>query len=38
VKPVRPQPFPNTRTRKEWETFLSELYHGWGDQWAAPAK
>jgi len=38
VKPVRPQPFPTSRTRDEWETFLSELYRGWGDQWAAPAK
>ena len=38
VKPERPQPFPTSRTRGEWETFLSELYRGWGDQWAAPVK
>lgn len=38
VKPVQPQPFPASRTREEWETFLSELYRGWDDQWAAPAK
>jgi urea transport system substrate-binding protein len=38
VKPVRPQPFPPARTREEWETFLGQLYRGWGDQWAAPAK
>jgi urea transport system substrate-binding protein len=38
VKPVRPQPFPTSRTRAEWEELLDQLYRGWGDQWAAPTK
>jgi len=36
VKPIKPEPFPDTRTRAQWETYLHELYAGWGNQWAAP--
>ncbi len=33
---VRPVPFPMTRTRKQWEEFVNDLYQGWGGKWAAP--
>lgn len=36
--PVRPEPFPATRTRGEWEAFLADLYRGWGNRWEAPAR
>jgi urea transport system substrate-binding protein len=36
--PRQPQSFPPTRTRAAWETFLQELYNGWGGQWEAPAR
>jgi len=35
-KPIRPTPFPFSRTRQEWETFLEELYAGWGGNWSPP--
>ena len=35
--PVRPEPFPTTRSRAEWEAFLAELYRGWGNRSEAPA-
>jgi urea transport system substrate-binding protein len=38
VKPVAPEPFPDTRTEQQWKDFLSDLYHGWGDRWSAPAR
>jgi len=34
--PVRPVPFPPTRTRGEWQDFLAVMYDGWGGNWAAP--
>jgi urea transport system substrate-binding protein len=37
-KPIRPVPFPDTRTREEWEKFLTDLYEGWGKSWANPGK
>ncbi len=33
-KPVEPVPFPKHRKREEWETFLTNLYEGWGKNWA----
>jgi urea transport system substrate-binding protein len=36
-RPVRPQPFPLSRTPAEWEKFLVDLQTGWGGRWAAPA-
>ncbi|TWU06907.1 Serine/threonine-protein kinase PknB [Symmachiella macrocystis] len=36
-KAIAPEPFPDTRTRKEWEQFLDELKTGWNGQWSAPA-
>jgi urea transport system substrate-binding protein len=34
--PVRPEPYPNTRTAEEWRAFLHDMYTGWGNQWSAP--
>ena len=36
-RPVRPQPFPISRTPAEWERFLDGLRAGWGGHWAAPS-
>ena len=36
-KPVRPVPFPTSRSRLEWESFLDELYRSWGG-WANPGR
>lgn len=33
---VRPEPFPPTRSRAEWERFLSELYQKWNGRWQPP--
>ena len=35
---VRPIPYPKTRTRREWEVFLQDLFERWGGQWTNPAK
>lgn len=35
-KPVRPVPYPPSRSREEWETFLTGLKDGWGGSWANP--
>jgi len=32
--PIRPVPYPVYRSKKEWETFLEDLYNGWGQSWA----
>jgi len=34
-KPVRPIPYPTSRTKSEWESFLDNLYRTWGG-WANP--
>ena len=34
-KPVRPIPYPNSRTHAEWDAFLDGLYRTWGG-WANP--
>jgi urea transport system substrate-binding protein len=36
AKPVRPVPYPVYKSKAEWEQFLSDLYDGWGRQWANP--
>ncbi|MCA9041298.1 MAG: transporter substrate-binding protein [Planctomycetaceae bacterium] len=33
---VQPNPFPDYRTREEWEAFLQERYQNWGNSWTAP--
>jgi urea transport system substrate-binding protein len=35
-KPIRPQPYPLSRSPAEWETFLQSLYQGWNNNWANP--
>jgi urea transport system substrate-binding protein len=35
-EPVRPEPYPKSRSAEEWRAFLHDLYTGWGDRWAAP--
>jgi urea transport system substrate-binding protein len=34
-KPVRPIPYPRSRSREEWNSFLDNLYRTWGG-WANP--
>jgi urea transport system substrate-binding protein len=36
-KPIRPIPYPPSRTHAEWESFLEGLYRSWGG-WANPGK
>lgn len=33
-RPIPPQPFPEFRSREEWDRFLQNLYEGWGQHWA----
>jgi urea transport system substrate-binding protein len=33
---VRPVPFPLSRSRLDWEEFVSDLYRRWGGRWVAP--
>jgi urea transport system substrate-binding protein len=35
--PMEALPFPKTRTRQQWETFLQDLYKKWGNNWEAPS-
>jgi urea transport system substrate-binding protein len=32
-RPVRPTPFPEYRSRAEWEAFLTTLFDQWGGRW-----
>jgi urea transport system substrate-binding protein len=34
--PVRPVPYPPSRSQQAWDDFLSNLYIGWGSNWANP--
>ena len=34
--PVRPVPFPISRTPAAWKKFVQDLYTSWGGKWAAP--
>ena len=34
--PVRPDPYPPTRSAEAWHRFLHDLYRGWGNRWSAP--
>ena len=34
--PIKPEPFPASRTKAQWASFLSQLYNGWGHRWANP--
>jgi urea transport system substrate-binding protein len=33
-KPIRPVPYPLSRSKADWDRFLLALYHGWGNAWA----
>jgi urea transport system substrate-binding protein len=33
---VRPVPFPISRSRTEWEAFVTDLFQAWGGRWANP--
>ncbi len=35
-KPVRPVPYPISRSRSDWDGFLDKLYAGWGNRWSNP--
>jgi urea transport system substrate-binding protein len=35
-KPVRPVPYPLSRSRTEWDAFLLDLYRQWNGNWANP--
>ena len=35
-RPIRPQPYPLSRTRGQWQKFLDLLYAHWQGNWAAP--
>jgi urea transport system substrate-binding protein len=37
-RPLRPEPFPASRTRAEWEKYLEELHTAWGGNWHNPGK
>ncbi|HLC76148.1 MAG TPA: transporter substrate-binding protein [Candidatus Peribacterales bacterium] len=32
--PIKPDPYPQYKSRKEWDTFLKTLYKKWGGHWA----
>lgn len=33
-KPIRPVPYPISRSKTEWESFIDNLYRGWNKNWA----
>jgi urea transport system substrate-binding protein len=35
-RPLAPQPFPDFRSRAQWEEFTQSLYQRWGGCWEAP--
>jgi urea transport system substrate-binding protein len=35
-KPIRPEPYPSSRTRDQWDHFLNDLHKSWGDRWEKP--
>jgi urea transport system substrate-binding protein len=36
--PIRPVPYPATRTKTEWDQFLAAMYANWGGRWANPTE
>lgn len=34
--PIKPEPFPLSRPRSEWEDYLAGQFEGWGRRWTAP--
>ena len=37
-KPIRPVPYPSSRSHSEWNAFLADLQAGWGGAWANPVE
>lgn len=37
TKPIRPVPYPFSRTKEEWNRFLDETYEGWNRNWMPPS-
>ncbi|MCS5708452.1 urea ABC transporter substrate-binding protein [Candidatus Berkiella cookevillensis] len=35
---ILPSPYPEFRTKQEWDTFLHSLYKKWGNRWSSPEK
>jgi urea transport system substrate-binding protein len=35
---MRPEPFPGSRSRDEWQAFLDDLYLGWNESWVNPGE
>jgi urea transport system substrate-binding protein len=35
-QPILPEPFPPSRSREEWTTFVEGLYQRWGGHWSNP--
>jgi urea transport system substrate-binding protein len=35
-QPVVAEPFPGSRSRRQWETFLDDLHKRWGGRWSNP--
>ncbi|MEA5549847.1 urea ABC transporter substrate-binding protein [Anabaena cylindrica UHCC 0172] len=35
-KPIRPIPYPISRSKADWEIFINNLYQGWNRNWANP--
>ncbi|WP_182864713.1 transporter substrate-binding protein [Rhodopirellula sp. JC639] len=34
-EPIRPEPYPPSRTAEDWKAFLHDLYIGWGNEWTS---
>jgi len=37
-KPIRPEPYPDYKTKEQWNSFLDNLYKDWNKNWANPGK
>jgi urea transport system substrate-binding protein len=37
-RPLPPEPFPATRSRRQWEAYLNDLYERWGGRWESPRR
>jgi urea transport system substrate-binding protein len=37
-KPIRPVPYPTSRSRRAWESYLADLNTRWGGAWANPVE
>jgi urea transport system substrate-binding protein len=37
AKPIRPVPYPNSRSHEQWQAFVDRLFQSWGGRWSNPA-